>query len=83
MGREELMRKIHEYGFAAFEWNLYLDTHPCDRNALQMHQKMAQAARELTMQYEQQYGPLTAAANTATDTWDWVNEPWPWEGGGK
>ena len=33
--RVNLMKQIKEYCFAAHEWNLYLDTHPTDRMALE------------------------------------------------
>ena len=76
----DLMRQLMAYAFAAFEWNLYLDTHPYDTNALQMHRQMVQKANELKDMVQQQYGPETAAASKATNEWDWINEPWPWEG---
>jgi len=79
MNREELMRQATEYGFAAFEWNLYLDTHPNDQLALTMHRQMADHANRLREQYEAAYGPLTAPASRSTTTWDWINDPWPWE----
>jgi len=79
----DLMRQLMAYAFAAFEWNLYLDTHPYDTNALAMHRQMANTANELRTRFEQEHGPLTSSASTSTNSWDWINEPWPWEGGGK
>ena len=33
----------------------------------------------LTEKYQSLFGPLTV--NFTSDTWDWINEPWPWERG--
>ena len=45
--QKALMKEIMAYSFAAYEWNLYLDTHPDDKMALEMFQRMAEKAVEL------------------------------------
>ena len=77
--REALLKKIKAYGFAAFEWNLYLDTHPYDRDGIAKYHEMAQKANESIREFEMMYGPLTAAASSNTERWDWIDEPWPWD----
>ena len=44
--RDALLQKISAYSFAEKEWNLYLDTHPTDREGLAMHKRMADKAKE-------------------------------------
>lgn len=77
--RAELLKKISAYAFAAYDWNLYLDTHPNDTDAITMFHKMADKANELRAEYEQSFGPLTAEASSDTEYWNWIDDPWPWE----
>ncbi len=79
--RMTLLNKIQAYAFAAYDWNLYLDTHPDDKEAIMMFRKMVDKAEGLKMEYQSKYGPLTAAASKNTERWDWLDNPWPWEKG--
>ncbi len=81
MNKIDALRKVQELKFAMIELALYLNTHPCDENALDLYGKvqlMHEAAKE---KYEECYGPLTyEGVNTKKDGWSWVKGPWPWEG---
>ena len=78
--KEALMRRIQEACFAAHECVLYLDGHPHDRKALAMHKKYNEAAKQLTAQYEANFGPLTAdAAEDGGRGWNWTSGKWPWQ----
>ena len=77
--RAELLKKLNAYAFAAYDWNLYLDTHPTDRDGIAMFRKMADRAEELKREFESKYGPLTAEKSMDPDAWTWINDPWPWE----
>lgn len=77
--RAELMRKLNAYAFAAYDWNLYLDTHPNDTEAIAMFHKMANKANMLKQEYEAKFGPLTAEASQDMERWNWLDDPWPWE----
>lgn len=77
--REELLKKLSAYSFAEKEWNLYLDTHPNDRDGLMMHRRMADKAKELSKEFEEKFGPLTTMNVTNTECFDWIEEPWPWD----
>lgn len=77
--RMTLLNKLNAYAFAAYDWNLYLDTHPDDKDAIMMFHKMAGKARELRQEFEEKYGPLTAEASTNMQYWNWLDDPWPWE----
>ena len=74
--RKELLQKINEVSFAVNDITLYLDTHPCDEEMSEMREKALQ-------EYARLYGPLTidTAKDTCSRRWEWVMQPWPWEGG--
>ncbi len=76
--QKALMKEIMAYSFAAYEWNLYLDTHPDDKMALEMFQRMAEKAAELKAQYAEKFGPIVAEDSDNPDCWTWVCDPWPW-----
>lgn len=77
--KKDLMKMINAYAFAAYDWNLYLDTHPDDTDAIAMFKKMSDIAKELKKEYEAKFGPLTASSSSNTSYWDWIDGPWPWE----
>lgn len=82
--RGSLLQYITEISFAVYDTLLYLDTHPEDQQALAYYQDMDQKRREALAEYGKQYGPLTSDCPAAASCgrWQWINEPWPWEGGG-
>ena len=41
---------------------------------------MAEELKDLEDKYQKVYGPLTI--NYPCNKWRWLEEPWPWEGGG-
>ncbi len=77
--RSALMRKIMEIDFALNEMVLFLDTHPCDKQALSLYHKYAEKSRELKAMYNENFGPIMSSDNLSQDNWDWVHGPWPWE----
>ena len=77
----ELMRKIMEYGFALTDLNLYLDTHPDDKDSIATYSSLRDTYNSLTMDYVRRFGPLTANQVTSDNYWTWISESWPWEGG--
>ncbi|MBE6756973.1 MAG: spore coat protein CotJB [Ruminococcaceae bacterium] len=76
-----LRRRIAAYDFALVEMNLYLDTHPCDKEALELMYAYRRKRAELVEVYEQHFGPyeVTARKVENPDRWSWVDAPWPWE----
>jgi spore coat protein JB len=74
-------------GFAIKELNLYLDTHPRDREALEMMQSLNKMMKDGQEKFIQMFGPQTIMDILSGDTYDWIDNPWPWEfkeqGGGK
>ena len=75
-----LLQKVYETGFALDEATLYLDTHPEDSQAMEYYQYVKRASQSAVSAYEQTYGPLMINQVEA-NTWTWVNDPCPWEGG--
>ncbi len=65
--------------FAMIELNLYLDTHPSDHDALEMHRDYRELFRKMKKQYEKQYGPVMARDSDDPNFFTWVSDPWPWD----
>lgn len=80
--KEMLMQKVQATGFALYEANLYLNTHPCDPVALAAAREYTEAYCKAVELYNKKVGPMTAAAaaeDCACDCWSWLDQPWPWE----
>lgn len=58
--KDALLMAVNQAGFAVTEANLYLDTHPCDSQAIAYLKQMSQAYADARNAYEAQYGPLRA-----------------------
>ena len=65
--------------FVIRELNLYLDTHPDDREAFETLQKCIRMRAEGHKRYTEQYGPVTVSDLSCADVYDWLNAPWPWQ----
>jgi spore coat protein JB len=78
MDRRQMLWQMTADQFAAFDVQLYLDTHPHDRNALSLFNKYQRSHQRARREFENMYGPLTTDAETG-DSWRWVDNPWPWE----
>lgn len=79
VNKQALLHEIMSLNFAINDLVLYLDTHPEDNKAICMHNEYVKKVTSLIEQYQNLFGPLTV--NFTSDTWDWINEPWPWERG--
>ena len=79
--KEELLLNILRHNFALTELDLYLDLNPMDRNMISLYNRYLDNKKQLVMDYENNFGPLTlAGSNVASNDWHWGNSPWPWEG---
>ena len=81
--KDELLYKIQMYSFAIKDLILYLDTHPTDQSTLNEYLKLVNKKETLIKEYESMYGPLCSNNVTSDDKWTWINNPWPWDKGGK
>lgn len=81
MNREELMKKIHALTFAMTETQLFLDTHPECKSALDYYRRLGDELDVAMTEYQNKHGALFADA-TAPDRWSWIDTPWPWHNNG-
>lgn len=81
--RTDLLAWINVVSFAVDDVKLFLDTHPCDREALEFFEEFENERRQALCEYAKYYGPLTIdSMSTESERWTWINEPWPWQEGG-
>lgn len=78
MQGNNLLRAIQMYDFYLYELNLYLDTHPKDNQALELFKKYTELKKSAYETYIEKYGPITADQSSG-ESFNWVNDPWPWE----
>lgn len=80
--KQILTKKLNESSFAMYDTALYLDTHPCDQEAIAYYHKCMHIRNEVMKIYNNKFGPLQIDQVNETNQWSWVNDPWPWEVGG-
>ena len=69
---------VDAYSFAAHDVNLYLDTHPNDRQMINLFKEYTDDMLKAIREYENKFGPLFVDSSV-TYPWAWNNSPWPWE----
>ncbi|WP_312648075.1 spore coat protein CotJB [Aminipila sp.] len=79
MSRNELMRRVQMLSFVLVDAGLYLDTHPTDKAALNFFNKYNALYMSARAEYEKSYGPLSMTGTNDTNSWSWIDEPWPWQ----
>ncbi len=80
MTQQEMMRKLQELGFMLTELNLFLDTHPENREARELYNTYSSQLASLREEYFSSYGAtLNFGLCPAGETYSWINSPWPWE----
>ncbi len=77
--RCELIEALSAHEFVIADLKLFLDTHPCDSDALSAYRKCVKEAGELRTRYEAFYGPLQAESYQPDESWAWICNPWPWD----
>lgn len=81
MSADNLMKAIQMYDFYLYDLNLFLDTHPNDRNALARFNEIKECRKKAYEAYTENYGPITAVQNNSDEHFYWTDDPWPWERG--
>ncbi len=76
--REAKLYNVMQYAFAITDMNLYLDTHPDDKNALRYLEELINEEMEAKKEYMKSYGPLMVN-KTKGDEFKWIDSPWSWE----
>lgn len=80
VNRREIERRIWAYQFALYDLGLYLDSHPCDQQAMQLRYIYKEKLCKLIDEYEQCYGKYILTQQDVEDSWkEWVCDPWPWD----
>ena len=80
MDRCKMLEWVQALGFVVMDMQLYLDTHPCDTEALAYYRNAVENYEKAKRQFEAAYGPLTATSSLDCDRWTWADMPLPWEG---
>lgn len=81
--REELLEWINVVSFAVDDVKLFLDTHPCNTDALEYFEEFKKQRVQALKEYAKYYGPLNMdTACTPAERWTWTSSPWPWQEGG-
>ena len=65
--------------FIIKELNLYLDTHPDDKDAFAFMKKMLALSSEGRKRYIKRYGPISITDLENAGSYTWLSGPWPWE----
>ncbi len=69
--------------FVIKELNLYLDTHPNDREAFDLLKRIVALQETGRKKYMKLYGPVLFTDVVECGEFNWLNSPWPWEYAGK
>lgn len=77
--RNDLLKKLQCYNFAAYDMLLYLDTHPEDKKAFTIFKELVEKTTSLKKEFEKEYGPLSPYSTANQDCFNWLCSPWPWE----
>ncbi len=78
MSRKDLLEHLSAASFATVDLQLYMDTHPDDKEALAKLNKYLDETAALTAEYTRRYGPLSPQDIYGDTSFEWVNSPWPW-----
>jgi spore coat protein JB len=78
--REQLLREICVVDFVLVELTEYLDTHPCDTEAMDYFNHYLLIKNQMMKTFAQKYYPLTKEYAESSKEWRWGAAPLPWEG---
>lgn len=73
------LTELQALGFAVQELALYLDTHRDDRQALELYRSYQEMYVRCRDEYKKKNGPLNHMSASASECYDWLDDPWPWE----
>lgn len=76
----ELRERIRAYQFALYDLELFMNTHPYDRQAQQLRAIYREKLCKLIDAYEQHYGKFIMTKSDVEGSWnEWICDPWPWD----
>lgn len=84
---EVMLLQIQQTGFVLDDLRLYMDTHPDDKQGMELLKKFVKAKKALMREFAIQFYPLTPDCmadiyemNPEMEYYSWVDGPIPWEG---
>lgn len=77
--QQALLKYIDSISLVLVDVCLYLDTHPCDEDALGCFHHFKALLKDAKQEYVENYGPLRNSDVNCENYWTWINDPWPWE----
>lgn len=78
--KQQALQDIRRRQFALIDAGMYLNSHPDDQNALQYYRTMRRQKEQADAAYQKHFGALTLSQAGQGERWDWIDDPWPWEG---
>ena len=72
------LAELQALEFVVLELSIYLDTHKDDTEAFNMFKQFSAMEKAARAAYESKYGPITKETAAASDSYQWLSEPWPW-----
>ena len=73
------MSELQVLGFALHDLALYLDTHRDDKEALEVYRTYQKIYHDAMMQFNDQQTSINHSIPNNNESYDWLNDPWPWE----
>ena len=73
------MTELQALGFAIQELALYLDTHRDDCEALSLYRSYQKMYDHCLEEFRKHRGPMNHTRMSESKTYDWLDDPWPWE----
>ena len=64
--------------FALIDTNLYLDTHPNDKKAMDHFNQYQKARKQALKEYARNFEPLTIDSADIDEHFTWATDSWPW-----
>ncbi len=71
--------ELQVLAFAINELALYLDTHRNDQEALELYQNYQEMYHKCMMEYTKMRRPKNHFTPTRGNSYQWLDDPWPWE----
>ena len=72
------LTELQTMAFVLQEMALYLDTHRCDQEALELYRTYQKMYHDAMQKYSEEISPMTHN-NPTEGPYQWLDDPWPWE----
>ncbi len=79
--RDQMLHNIGIVDFVLVDLTLYLDTHSCDKDAIEYFNHYSKLKNQMVKEFSQKYFPITKDFAECNTDWRWGAAPLPWEGG--